>query len=318
MAVLHWIKASGNGTFNDTANWSNGATPGNNDTLIFSHLGAGNVTTMTGASALTGITCIIEMGYTGSIGSISAAAVPTYLTFDGGTFHIGRRTSQGSGTGSPLILVGSTLNTAATFNVYDSSSTSTSTNFPPILLDSGTSNTLNLFGGNVGICLFAPSNVAEAATFGVINVAASDDAGVPAQLTIGSGVTVTALTARGGTIIDRADQTNASTKINDNCEMLVEGTGAHTAIEVADAATLKYWGTGTITAGHVRGGTLDFSGDTRAKTVTDLSVYRGATLNVDNGEAGSVTFTNAIQYPDGMGEVAIITPPGVKGTLLSI
>ncbi|TXH56137.1 MAG: hypothetical protein E6Q97_07135 [Desulfurellales bacterium] len=316
MATKTWISTSST-SFNTNANWSDGAAPANNDTIIFNHLGTANCTTNLG-STLTGITAYIDMSYTGQIGSISSSGVPTYLTFDGGTIYIGRSTTQGTGTGPTLCMIGNTGTTAMTINVYDSSSTGASTYFPPILIDGGTNISLNHYGGNVGLCMFNASGSAEAATFATINVAVNGEAGVPAQLTIGSGVLVTTCTSNGGTIYDRSDVGVTTMLINGQATVIVEGTASHSTIEAADGATINYNGNGTITTFNLRGGTLDLSGDTRAKTITTLNAYDGSTLNVDNGEAGSVTFTNPINYPDGMDGVTIITPPGVKGTLTNI
>lgn len=311
MATKYWISTSST-SFTTGANWSDSAAPGNNDTLIFNHLGTANCSTNT-ASSLTGVTVIVEQSYTGQLGALTSAGVATYFQLDGGTVFIGRKTAQGSGSGPTLVMLKNSSTTAMTVNVLNTSSSSASTYYPPVMITGGTAITVNHSGGNVGVSLVP----GESATV-TYRIAISDDAAIPPSVTFGSGVTVTELTANGGTITSYSSNTNTNTALSGTATYTYLGTGAHTTIDASTGTTVIYSGTGTLTTGNLRGGSIDFSRDSRAKTVTTLNTYRGYSLNVNNGEAGSITFTNAINHYDGLSSGTITDLPGMKGTLTNI
>lgn len=308
MATKHWISTSST-SFNTAANWSDGVAPANSDTLIVNQFGTANISTNIG-STLTGITLIVEKSYLGQIGSLTSAGVATYLTFDGGTIHLEQLPIQGAPAGSSLIMVANTSTTAMVINVYDSASSSSSTNYPPILFK-GTDITLNMYGGKVGMA--ALTGETSTAT---INVNRAATASVASYLYCGNGATLTALrVSDSASVLSRSNNTCASAIIGGTSTYEYQGTGAHTALEVNDSAICYASGTGTVTTGTVRGGTLDFSRDTRAKTYTDLLLYKDSTLNVDNGQRTSLTFTNPIQYPDGIGSITFKSPAYMKMSL---
>ena len=307
MAVKFWVSTSST-SFSTAANWSDNAAPANGDTLIFSHLGTASVETDLG-STLTTITLIKEKSYTGRIGVLTSAA-QTYLTFDGGVVHLEQPPVQGSPTGSPLVMIANTSTTAMTVNVYDSSSTSYSQNYPPILLK-GTDITVNVTGGKVGVA--ALPGETSTGTFKTTRGAGSE----APFLFLGSGSTVTALSANAGTVVSRSGNTCASAAISGGATYQYDGTGAHTAITVGGGSTVIYNGTGTITDIDCSG-TFDGSRDTRAKTVTDSIFRSGSRLNIDNGVAGSFTFTNATEFPDGLDDVTFTTPSAVKALIDNI
>jgi hypothetical protein len=311
MADKHWISTSST-SFNTAGNWSDGVAPANGDTLRVNHLGTANIATNLG-STLTTVTLIVEKSYLGQIGSLTSAGVATYLTFDGGTIHLEQAPIQGSPAGSSLLMIANTSTTAMTVNVYDSASSSASTNYPPILLK-GTDLTINHYGGKVGLAALT----GETAT-ATINVVKSATASIAPELICGNGTTITALkTGEGAYVLSRSNNTCASAIIGGTSEYEYQGTGAHTALEINDTAKCYASGTGTVTAATVRGGTLDFSRDTRAKTYTDLAVYKNSTLKLDNGVRTSLTFTNALTYPDGLGSITFESPAYVKMTFDNI
>jgi hypothetical protein len=311
LAEKHWVSTSST-SFNTAANWSDGVAPANGDTLRFNQYGTANCSTNLG-STLTTITLIVEKSYLGQIGSLTSAGVATYLTFDGGTIHLEQPPIQGSPAGSSLIMIGNTSTTAMTINVYDSSSSAAQTNNPPILIK-GTDITLNHYGGKVGLA----ATTGDTCT-ATINCLRAATASVATYLFCGSGCTITALRAGdSASILSRSNNTCASAIIGGTATYEYQGTGAHTALEVNDSAICYASGTGTVTAATVRGGTLDFSRDARAKTVTDLAVYKDSTLNFDNGQRTSLTFTNAITYPDGLGSITFKSPAYVKQTFDNI
>lgn len=307
MATKFW-KSTSSTSFNTAGNWSDGAAPLAGDTLIFNYLGTASVASNLDSN-LTNITLIVEKSYSGNIGVLSATA-QTYLELDGGTVYLETPVSQGSPTGSQLLMImnsnGTSSPTAMTVYVYDSAQTSSSTYNQPILL-TGDLITLNHYGGKVGISTFAGETCASA----TIRVT-PQDATVSPNLTIGRGVTIASLTGSGGIIKNESTNTNTAVAISDGCQYDYVGTGAHTALTVANGASCYYSGTGTLTAGTVAGSTLSFGRDARAKTITNLTVRAGSTLDLANGDPASLTFTNAIQFPDGMTDVRVITPYNMK------
>lgn len=304
MATRRWISNSDN-SFSTAANWSGGSVPISNDTIIFDGTGSADMTSGLSQSAITGITLIITNANSSKIGSDSGGTA-TYFQIGASTTSIGRN-DGGTGTGSTLILLdyGSTTNAT---NILQTASTGGNTKYPPVALK-GSALTATISGGSVGIAV----RPGETATATVKTVSGLD--GSSPEVFLGAGVTTTLLTVDAGSVQSLSDQTTSDARITAG-QYRFEGTGAHTSLEV-DGGTCIYNGTGTISTATVRG-ELDFSHDGRAKTVTNASIYRGGILDVDNGIPGGIVFTNAIQYPDGLDQVDVRTPAGVKGTLTNI
>jgi hypothetical protein len=285
MATKYWLGTTST-SFNTAANWSDAAAPANSDTLIFNYRGnAGNSCTTNLSTILTGITLIVDKSYTNDIGVLSDT-VATYLVLDGGTVHIGQQTGQGSASGSTLLMI-DTGSTAATFNIYDSSSSSASIYYPPILLKCASTSIVNMFGGSAGVA--ALTGETATATFKVAKGAGSIDP----TLYLGEGVTVTAIYQKNGTVYSRSNQTATLVEKSDGTYRYA-GSGATTTLNNY-GGTVYSEGTGTIT-NLKNGGTVDFSRDSRAKTVTNCEVYDGSTLDLRTGVGLSVTFTNGIDF----------------------
>jgi hypothetical protein len=301
MAVKYWISTSST-SFNTAANWSDGNAPANSDTLVFNHLGTASVLTNLG-TILTGVILIKEKTYTGSIGVLTGATA-TYLVLDGGTLIAEQNTGSSRGSGSPLLMV-NFGSTAAVATIYDSASTSSTTYYPPILIK-GTSLTVNHLGGKVGIAALT----GETATTTAVKVSQGDNPSVSPSLYLGKGTTVTALTAKAGTILSRSDQTTASAIIDGTAQYSYEGTGAHTLLSVWGNSTAKYNGTGAVA-------TLNQSGtvsrvDTRAVTFgsTAYNIYKGAKILLNNGAAASTTRSNKTFIACGIQDLTIELPVG--------
>ncbi len=305
-----WISSTA-GSWATGSNWSSGSTPANSDTIVFNGQGVGDVNAGLSTS-LTGTTLIVEKTYTGKIGTWTAAT-QTYLVLDGGTAYIGQQTGQGSPSGSPQIMV-NYGSTAATVNVYDSSTTSSTTYYPPVLVK-GTSLTLNQYGGSVGV---APLQ-GETATLTAAKIAAVTGTAAPTvqpTLYLGSGVTTTLLTANAGTVYNRAGQTQTTVTLGDTANggpiYLYDGTGAHTTLNVAKRANCIYSGTGTITTLN-NSGIFDRTRDTRALTITNANLYAGCSILLDNGVASSTTRTNPVAFVQcGAGDITASTPEGER------
>lgn len=308
MGTKFWISTSST-SFNTGANWSDNAAPSNNDVLIFNGVGTANCSSNL-STVLTGVTVIVEPGYTGYIGNVSGATAD-YLVLDGGTLKM-PRTGGAAGTssaGSQRVMIdfGST---AAVVYIETSNSTGAESFYPPVMVK-GTSITATVLGGNVGFAV----RPGDAATLASLRVA-KQTSSAP-YVFLGAGVTLTDGVFDAGNILSKAENTATTIRVG-GATYEYTGTGAHTTLHL-DAGKAIYSGTGTLTTANVRG-YLDLSQDPRAKTITTANTYRGSTINADNGVPGGVVFTNAINHYDGIGPngCTLITPAGVKGTLAAI
>lgn len=274
MATKIWVGTdSGNeGDWGTAANWSPSGVPVNSDDVYLEN-SSQDVTGTLDQSAVTLSSLNIAGTYTGTIGTSS-----TYLQIGATTCNIGYHTGPGTPTHSGRIML-NFGSVQTTVNVEGSASTGTDSNLEPIrLIGSHASNAINVTGGNVGI---ATNSASETATMATVNVAGgtirlSDGVtNTTTNINTGSaeiGCAATTLTVRGGSV-------------------RTFGSGAITTL-VVDGGTVEADSSGTVTTARVaQGGTLDFSGDTRSKTVTNCEMQAGATLLEPNN---AVTFTNGI------------------------
>ena len=300
MATKYWLGTT-SGSFNTAANWSDGVAPANSDTLIFDWRGGSNPVTSNLGTTLTGITVIKEKSYTGDIGVLTATTA-TYLTFDGGTLYYEQGTGQGSpeGSGTAMFAFGST---AAVAHVYDSSSTSDSEYFPPLLIK-GTSLTVHHYGGTVGIA--ALNGDAATVTYNM----AKGTGGVDPKAYFGLGSTITAFRANSGTALSRSSNTIASLALSGDAQFEHQGTGAGTTV-TADGQSTVYWtSAGTIATLNLSS-TFNRTRHTGSLTFTNANLYEGYQLLLNNGVSGSHIWTNQpvhvrCSYQDGRIEL----PPG--------
>jgi hypothetical protein len=318
LAVKWWLGTT-SGNFGTAANWSDAAAPVNSDTLIFDYRGnAGNDVNAGLATVLTGLTIYVDKSFTNDIGVLNATTA-TYLVIDGGTVHIGAQSGQGSSSGSSLVMI-NTGTTAATFNVYDSASTSSSTYYPPILIK-GTVLTVNQFGGSVGIAALQAVAAGTAETATLVAGKVTKGAGsIDPSLFLGAGVTTTALYQSAGTVYSRSNQTQTLVEKTGGTYRY-DGTGAHTTLTNYGGVVYAE-GTGTIT-NLKNGGEMNFSRDPRAKTITNTEIYEGAIMDLRTGAPTgtpySVTFTNGIDLIRcGLADVTIRTDPHATLTFTAV
>jgi hypothetical protein len=294
VATKYWVASSAS-AFTTAANWSDAAAPAAGDTLIFNHLGTGDVTSGLASGIGSGaggesLTIIIEQGYTGALGAVSAAGAATYLTFAATletlNVYIGQRNGQGSAEGSTRILIDSTNVTAATAYVFDSASTGAETYYPPILLKGVW--TVHQSGGSLGLAV----RTGETGTLTAGTITTEGDPAVAPNLVLGAGVTLTRLDASSGTILNHSSNTDATVNLDGTAEMTYDGVStACTTLTVDGDAVYNDKGTGarTIT-------TLNLAGTyrrrhTSALTISTLNLYSGCEFDKNNGKAGTTTIS---------------------------
>ncbi len=213
----------------------------------------------------------------------------TYLKAGVTTVRIGEHFGAGNPAGAGRIRL-DTGSGQTELNIADSAVNSIDTNLEPIRwIGSHASNVVNVTRGRLGI---ATSVAGETATVSKLNVGHRGNVSGDADVRLGAGVAITTINQSGGEI---ATESNATT-VNQSAGTLT--TLGATAITTADIAGTAYLNAdGTITTLRVLGtGVADFSRDPRSRTVTNCELHQGATLNLDNGNPLSITFTNDIAF----------------------
>jgi hypothetical protein len=314
LATKYWI-ASTASAFTTNTNWSDNVAPAAGDTLIFNHLGTGDVTSGLASGIGSGaggesLTLIFEQGYTGNFGAVSAAGAATYLTFAATletlNVYIGQRNGQGSATGSPRILIDSTNVTTATAFIFDSAASGAETYYTPIMLK-GTWAAVHQSGGSWSLA----GRTGETGTLTAGTITTEGDPAVAPNLVLGAGATLTRLDASSGTILNHSSNTDATVNLDGTADMTFDGIStACTTLSVDGDAVYTDKGTGarTIT-------TLNVSGTyrrrhTSALTVSTLNLYPGATFDKNNGKAGTTTVSAKNLVRCGLQDVEILGPVG--------
>ena len=308
MADRIWIGTT-SGDPNVTTNWSPNTVPVNGDRQIFDYRALRDLDTNLAALSAVNGSIVIDHSFTKNIGDGTSYYQTAVTAFDGG-----QKTSGSTTGGSARVmidfgaaaLVGAVRRTAA--NPLNAEA-----NLMPWRFK-GSNLTFNVSGpAKVGFAQLT----GETATLTALRLTANDD-GVP-QVELGRGTTVTALTVNAGMAHSISDNTTATT-IVDGGVYDHAGSGGHTNVTVYTGSTFNFSGTGGITGTLiVQGGTFDGSREGRSRTIATARFYANSTVNLDNGVNTSWTFTNPIEYPDGIGALAMLkTPPSVKGTLTNI
>lgn len=293
-AVTNTTAPSGPNFASATANWG-GSLPANGDTIIFENSDVDVLYDLDALAAVAPAAVLVLPTFTGDIGLARVSGtgstsyvqyLPRYFELDGATsVQIGSPVSTagfgGGGVGSGRVQFDFNAS-AASVAVY-SSGTSSETGVAPVQL-LGSLLTLYVTGGKVGVAMYA----GETAT-----LSAFRQAGENSEVEFGSGVSIGAITLLklagklttnsnlGGTLQHRGGET-------------IVAAGTVATLDASEGGEVRYRGIGTLTAGTVGAGChLDYSQDIRARTVTNLTVRKGATLS---DPAKSVTFTNPVVF----------------------
>ena len=279
--------ATGPNHWDNADNWDDGSVPIDADDIIFD---SGDVDCLYGLSpAIQPTSFTRTKNYTGKIGLADINADnnslkyheyrTTSLTFDDNTATCtytlegsGGRTRINAGAGQSIFIVkGKTTRELA--------------DVPEILLlGTHASNEIDLQKGDVGVAYYG-GEVSTVATvkMGWITSQSSDS-----DLIFGSGSTLTTITKNGGDLW-LEDNVTTVTQTGDG-ETYINGTATCTTLTVR-GGTCFYNSTGTLTTVTVSGtGTLDFSSDDRAKTVTNpVEIYGSTAQFIDpNKVVGSL------------------------------
>ena len=279
---------SGPNDWNTAANWSLAAVPVATNAVYFENSAISVTYGLYAAAAIELASLTIAQTYTGTIGTTSA-----YMQIESALVDIGAYYGTASPAGSGRIRLNlGTLATAIT--IHNSATTATDTNYAPIrLLCVNAANVINARKGTVSIADDAPGEVSTVAT---INVSYVSSVSSDANVIIGSGVTLTALTKTGGAVMLGCA---ATTVTQSGGTLATAGSGAITTLN-ADGGTVTTNGTGAITTANISGGTvylnstgtignlvitgspvISFAQSNAARTVTDASIDGSASITVD-------------------------------------
>lgn len=278
-STLVWVGTDdGNeGDWSVAANWTPAKVPVNSDDVYLEN-SSQSVTAGLDQSAVALSTLNIAQSYTGNIGTSTA-----YLQAGAAVISIGYHFGPGQASGSGMIKL-DVGTSAPDITVYNSGISSDTTK-PAVRLKANHANTtLEVRKGEVGLAV----DTNETSTIGTINIGYVDDIETDASVYIGSGVTLTNLTKKGGECMLLCA---ATTIKNYNGTLTTEGSGAITTLSVYDG-TVTSNSTGTITTCNISNeGVIDFSKSQQARTVTTCKVDDKGAVKFD---PAIITFTNKI------------------------
>lgn len=276
MATCTWTGAT-SGDFNVTGNWLDGAVPVGGDSIVFDR-GTRNLDTNVDQSALTFVNVSFRKSYTGQAG------VSTATPFKFGCS--GKLLIEGGG--ERLYLSGGTIATTIMRGAgYD---------FGREVYLAGTLTTVIFQRG----LLYLVSGTTTTLTIDPIRDAESPSVGC---VCYGTTPTVTTLNQFGGNFI--LTSTGTVTTLN-NCGGLTRiETGTLTTANLYSPASVVDWRTATtLTTVNVYKGYFDASQSSIARTITNSSVYQGATMNLYNGLDNITRTNNTIKYGGSIQDVA--------------
>ncbi len=256
--------ATGPNHWDNVDNWDASGVPVSTDD-VFIENSAVDILYGLAQSAVTLTSLNFAASFTGKIGlaDINTLSTASYYEYRAKTLAVSATTinvGKGPGTGSGRIKLNVGSN-ACTLNVF-----MTATPAEPGLesvLWKGThaSNAINVYKGSLGIGVEA----GDAATVATLRVGYTQNVQADSTVRCGTGVTLTTIDKSGGNLTIQS----ACTTVTQTDGLLSILAGAITTL-TCRGGTVYCDGTGTLTTGTVSGkGTLDFTRDQRAKTVTN-------------------------------------------------
>lgn len=293
MATPAWVGTTSSAWATGT-NWSTSSAPANGDTATFDW----NATRSVAGSDQSAVT-LAALNILSTFTGYQFGDLATALKIKSSTVRIGD--ASGSSTaGAHSNRINLDLSTTATVvTVVNTATTSADAGLEPVRIKAvNSSNQLIVLGGRVGV---ATNAIGDVATFGEI-----DCIGSSAVVNISSGVTLTTLRQEGGTVNQSC---GCTTIYQDGGTLNTNGSGAITTIYVGGQANLN--SSGTVTTLEVQAdGTADMLNDLRAKTITTVKLYKGATFKFNPAVH---TITNPILLIGcELEDVTIQTPNGIS------
>jgi hypothetical protein len=279
------------------ANWSLNAIPVNGDDVYFDQ---GNYDALYGLnqSGVTPNSVNVLPGYSGKIGlpkinAVNASA--TYYEYRPDYLQYGATTVVVNGGGGRIKIDNGS--TAVTWNIL-ATGTRVETGVPTLLIKgANNSNALNLSKGDMAVSWFA----GESSTLGTLNIGYQTNPSSDSTIYLGPDVTFNncAVTITGGNIRINSSVTSTGS-ITQLAGTTYFGTGNAAALAQLTllGGTFVYNGTGTLGGNTKLGGTgtLDFSQDLRAKTITNPIELYGTKCSINDPNAVTNSGTLAVGF----------------------
>lgn len=260
MATRRWI-STGSGDWAATGNWSGGAVPTSGDTVVFEK----NQYAVSGSlnqSAVTNVSLVVHASYTGTLGDAD-----NYLQLGCSSVEVGRDDEGQRYPGSARLNL-DIGTVASTVTIINTGMIPADTGFMPMrLLANNNTTAVRIRKGCIEIAGFT----GETSTIDDIEIGDDASGSQQSKVTLGAGVTMDDLNARGGRSIIRCavDAMN----VWQGASVQTEGSGTIATCRVR-GGTMVANSTGTITAATVSdGGTLDTLQSPAARTISGLTVY---------------------------------------------
>lgn len=317
--------SSGPNDWQTAANWSTGSLPANGDVVIFQH---NSVPVLFGLdqSSVTLTALHIKQSYTGKIGlpdavftvdadmtdSTQSEYRQSYLAIGATDVHIGQHAGSGSPGGAGRIKL-DTGSVQTQLHVHNTATTASDTHQQVVRwIGSHALNIVRMLRGKLGIASNLPG---ESATVATLYVGQAGSLGSEANVVIGEGVTLTNLQQTGGSASLACD----ADTINQSAGSLTT-MGTATLGDVTIAGNVDFQHVGDITTLTLAAnGIADFSHQSASRTIGNCSLHTSATLNLDNGNPLSISFTNGIDCVQGsLQDVTLTTWPNVRLSMTAI
>lgn len=276
----------------NTANWSTGAVPITGDTV---YIGNSDVPILWNIdqNAVTLAALYIQNTFTGGSAQIglpefNGTGVNQYREYRETYLKIGATICTiGDGPGNGCNLIKLNFGSVQTTCTVYGTGRATIEEAALELIGTNASNVLYVFGGSsVAVAqIVDKTTVPVVSTFATLLQAANQ--GSAPTVHCGPGATLTTVTVQAGALTIESAATTVTVK---GGTLGIEGTGAYTTITVENPGAVTYSSSGTITTLNAAG-SIDFSGNQIAKTVTNCTVYGGGKV-LDPGK--TVTWTNGL------------------------
>lgn len=299
LAISKTTSGEGPYTWDVTSNWSSDSVPGSGDDVIFDYRASNGVKYNLDQATVTVDNIYVRDTYKYGIGLPAVNTETSSLPY--GEHLTQYLTLDGVGTGDGLVHVdnpmGSSIkidagDTSTTFVVYGTGQ-SVDNSVPACDLKvNHASAELHVLGGNVGLC------TADGVSGQVSDITIGRGSG--AKVTVGENVTAPTVDLSGGSLRSKADHTT----INQSGGTLRQIDGAITTLNL-NGGTAKIYSNETIATINMSDGVLDFSVDSRSKTVTNLTMYSQGTIK---DPSGVVTWTNGIDVYGQITEIGLDFP----------
>lgn len=291
---------SGPNDWSTPSNWSTNMLPVSGDVVIFQH---NSVPVLFGLDqAGVSLSALhIDQSYTGKIGlddalfTVDAATTDntqceyrrTYLAISADTVNIGQHAGTATPSGASRIKL-DTGNVQTLLQIYNTA-INASDNHQQVVrwIGNHAANVVSILRGKVGIASNLPG---ESATINQVYVGQAGSLGSDANVVIGSGVAMSDLYQTGGTVTLMCD-----VDVIEQSAGILNTQGSATLEYVTLAGQADFQHTGDITSLTLRSSAnADFSHQSAARAIGSCKLHNAASLNLNNGNPLSISFTNGI------------------------